>query len=91
MQQPRLIFAGVILLAILIMLGATSVRAQSSGGYTLDWFSVNSGGQSTGGEYTLSGIGGQADAGGLSGDGYTLNGGFWQSKDPRVYLPIVLR
>jgi hypothetical protein len=80
----------VMLIAALIVISATTVFAQSDG-YVLNWFSVNSGGQSAGGGYTLSGISGQAEAGGLSGDGYALSGGFWQPKDQHVYLPIVLR
>jgi hypothetical protein len=49
------------------------------------------GGQSAGDAYTLGGIGGQAEAGELSGGAYTLSGGFWQMADFQVYLPIVLR
>lgn len=80
----------VMLLAALSVIGATVVSAQSDG-YTLNWFSVTSGGQSAGNGYALSGISGQAEAGEPSGDGYALTGGFWQSKDQHVYLPIVLR
>ena len=80
----------VMLIAALIVMGATAVFAQSDG-YTLNWFSVNSGGQSAGGGYMLSGISGQAEAGELSGDGYSLSGGFWQPQEQHVYLPIVVR
>jgi hypothetical protein len=77
--------------AVLIMFGATLVFAQSDG-YTLDWFSIDSGGgQSLGGAYTLNGVIGQAEAGVLSDGAYTLNGGFLQAIGYQVYLPIVLR
>jgi hypothetical protein len=81
----------VLLIATLLVFSATSVFAQS-GGYTLDWFSIdNGGGQSIGGSYTLNGVIGQADAGILSGGAYTLNGGFLRTVDYQVYLPVVLR
>ena len=64
----------VMLIAALIVIGATAVFAQSDG-YTVNWFSVNSGDQSAGGGYTLSGISGQAEAGGLSGDGLLVERG----------------
>lgn len=45
---------------------------------SIDWFKVaGGGGTSTNGGYSLSGTIGQADAGTLSGGGFTLEGGFW--------------
>jgi hypothetical protein len=80
-----------ILTTVLIGLGAVEVSAQG-GGYTFDWFSIDSGGgQSSGGGYALNGVIGQADAGVLSGGIYVLHGGFLQAVDRQVYLPVVLR
>ncbi len=66
-----------ILLTMVTALAAgISVVGQS---YTIDWHAVaGGGGTSTGGNYTLSGTIGQAEAGEtLSGGSYTLQGGFW--------------
>lgn len=63
---------------LLLLTLAQNVGAQSGGGYSLGWSSIDSGsGVSTGGEFTLRGTTGQADAGTLSGGVYTLAGGFW--------------
>lgn len=54
---------------------AICAQAQS---YSIDPLTIASGGgTSTGGVYCVSGTIGQADAGKLSGGGYTLDGGFW--------------
>jgi hypothetical protein len=68
-------------------------HAQSGGGYELTQSAIGGGGVSSGGNYSLSGIGGQPDAGALNGGAYTLGGGFWRGVDGSryVYLPIVLR
>jgi len=53
------------------------------------------GGTSSGALYTLSGPLGQPDAGGMSGGGYTLTGGFWGGVAPQpapkhhLYLPLI--
>jgi hypothetical protein len=58
-----------------LSLWAGSAVAQN---YSIDWFSIDSGGgTSTGGVYTVSGTIGQPDAGKLSGGNYTIEGGFW--------------
>jgi len=58
-------------------------------------FHIGAGGQSTGGEFTLSGSMGQHDAGGpLTGGEFTLNGGLWgggSDVDYPVYLPLVMK
>jgi hypothetical protein len=82
--------------AALLSLLASVALAQSGGGYDLTWNTIDGGGYtfSTGGGYALGGTAGQADAGVLSGGGYTLAGGFWPSgaaAQYRVYLPLVLR
>lgn len=84
----------VLLAACLLLLGST-VLAQSGGGYDLSWSTVDGGGGtfSTGEGYSLGGTVGQADAGLLAGEGYTLAGGFWGAGTAgyRVYLPLVMR
>jgi hypothetical protein len=53
---------------------ATSAQTQ----YTIDWFTIDSGGgTSSGGGFEVSGTIGQPDAGTLSGGGFVLEGGFW--------------
>ncbi|MGH2522718.1 MAG: hypothetical protein ACRDH2_09480 [Anaerolineales bacterium] len=69
-------------------------HAAGPGSYSLGWFTVDGGGgQSTGGNYTLSGTIGQPDAGATSGGGYTLIGGFWSGllAQLKQYLPLVIR
>jgi hypothetical protein len=53
--------------------------AQSGGAYSLDWSTLDGGGQTsaTGGAYQLRGTVGQPDAGQLTGGVYGLNGGFF--------------
>jgi hypothetical protein len=91
MKHSQWVWGMALLIAVLIVFSTTFAFAQS-GGYSLDWFSIdNGGGQSIGGAYALNGVIGQAEAGALSGGAYTLNGGFLQISDYRVYLPTVLR
>ncbi len=67
----------------LALLSAVSIGAVLAQDYTIDWHTVDGGGEmwSTGGDYTLGGTLGQCDAGTLTGTGpggtYTLTGGFW--------------
>ena len=86
------------LIACLLLLAAVPVLAQSGAGYDLSWNTVNGGGGtfSTGGDYSLGGTTGQPDAGLLSGEGYTLAGGFWPGgavapSKYGIFLPLVLR
>jgi len=60
-------------LIVLLMLSA-QVRAQN---YAIDWFTIDGGGGTTGGVYSVSGTIGQPDAGMLSGGSYQLVEGFW--------------
>ncbi len=92
-MRRRLIFT--VALALLVPVTGAALAA---GGYSLSWWTADSGGgTSSGGGYTLSGTIGQADAGMLSGGGYTLAGGFWpggagpNALRPLVYLPLVRR
>jgi hypothetical protein len=65
--------------------------------YSLDWWTVDGGGgvsTSAGGQYSLSGTVGQADAGAHTGGSYSLPAGFWGAAgltEIKVYLPLVLR
>ena len=80
---------------ILILLSAAAFAWQAT--YDVPWWTVDGGAEtSRGGEFALSGIIGQPDAGVLAGGGYTLGGGFWRggatsASYHRVYLPVVLR
>lgn len=50
----------------------------SAQGYSVDWGSIDGGGgTSTGGIYSVTGTVGQPDGGTMSGDNFTLEGGFW--------------
>ncbi len=61
-----------IAIAVLI---SVSANAQN---YSIDWSKISGGGgTSSGGNFSLSGTIGQADAGKMSGGNFTLEGGFW--------------
>ena len=45
--------------------------------YSIDWHTIDGGGTSTGGVYSVSGTIGQPDAGKMSGGNFTIDGGFW--------------
>lgn len=84
--------------ACLLLLAAFPVLAESGEGYDLPWSTVDGGGYtfSIGGDYSLGGTAGQPDAGLLTGEGYTLAGGFWPGgavagRRYEVYLPVTLR
>jgi hypothetical protein len=82
-------------LALLVLLPALAL-AQTGGGYELTWNTIDGGGYtwSVGSGYALGGTIGQADAGVLTGGGYTLGGGFWRggtASQHHIYLPLVLR
>lgn len=62
------------LLPVLLLLFAPAAQAQ----YSIDWFSVDGGGEtSTGITFSATGAIGQMDAGRMSGTYFTVNGGFW--------------
>jgi hypothetical protein len=69
----------IILFILLISLSAaTTVMAQSGGGFDLSWSTVDGGGgRSSGGAFVLNGTLGQPDAGMLSNGTFKLHGGFW--------------
>jgi hypothetical protein len=76
---PVLILAAALASAALIQAQPSSTSTVLSTSYDLSWWTVDGGGGtfSTGGGYELGGTIGQPDAGVLTGDGYTLAGGFW--------------
>ena len=63
--------------------------------YELFWWTVDSGGVTSGGVYTLAGTAGQAEAATMSGGTYSLGGGFLGggsvSSPPTLYLPLISR
>lgn len=66
----------------MLLISASSARAQSGGGYDLTWSTIDSGaGTLSGGDYNLVGSIGQPDAGQvLTGGDYSLSGGFLPGK-----------
>ena len=86
----------VLAIAVLLLLPPAFGLAQTGGGYSLTWYTIDGGGgRVSGGGYTLAGTAGQPDAGAaLSGGGYSLVGGFWAGAGAaqyKIYLPLVLR
>ena len=70
------------LLALTLLLVTLSVfgpEARDSDEYDLSWYTIDGGGgESTGGDYILTGTVGQPDSAASSGSGpYWLHGGFW--------------
>lgn len=89
----------IVSLLALVMLGTAAPLYAQSGGYNIDWWTVDGGGvtghMGTGG-YTLGGTAGQPDAASWQGDhGYSLSGGFWHTgaatAGQRIFLPLVVR
>ena len=79
-----------IALTIVTLLLITSIAlAQSGGGTTLSWWTVDNGSEtSNGGAYAVSGTLGQPDAGSLlSGGLFSVQGGFWPLNDTAVNPP----
>ena len=88
-----------VLMALLVVLGLLSVAVAlaAPGAFSLPWSAVDSGGvASQGGAYALTGTTGQRETGTLlSGDIYTLAGGFWGAGSPyagvEIFLPLATR
>jgi hypothetical protein len=81
-------------LGVALALLAGTLSAAPSGTFSIDWWTADGGGgTSSGGDFTLSGTAGQADAGALSGGGLSLQGGFWGGAASRstIYLPHIKR
>jgi hypothetical protein len=94
MTRKRFILLSISLLCLVLAAGPALAAVQA---LEIGWFTVDGGGgTSGGGDYSLSGTIGQADAGVLSGGGYTLTGGLWNKAvtvpaERRLYLPMVNR
>ncbi len=73
------------------------IAAASPNQFSLAWWSVDGGGgRSEGDGFVVNGTAGQFDAGSLTGEGYSLGGGFWGGGEvapagTAVYLPLVIR
>jgi len=87
-----------IIVALLVAgLAVGTAWAADQAGYDLSWWTVDAGGTtfSTADGYTVGATVGQPDAGVLSGNGYTLAGGFWGggvvARRFQLYLPLMLR
>lgn len=84
-----------LVVAVFLLLLVSSGLAQGDDGYDLSWWTVDGGGHtfSTGGDYSLGGAAGQADAGAMTGGTYLLDGGFWGGAGRwwRIYLPLALK
>ena len=98
MRRTTWLLLTLTLLAGLAVYSLPATAQQPDQTYTLSWWTVDGGGGtfSTGGGYSLGGTAGQPDAGVLSGDGYTLGGGFWRGgalalPQYRIYLPLTSR
>jgi O-antigen/teichoic acid export membrane protein len=84
-------------LLVVLLLAAASVAYARLAGYSLPWWTMDSGGgASSGGNYSLSGTIGQPDAGVLTSDKYRLEGGYWGgvggvTPPQRIYLPLTVK
>ena len=74
--------------AFLVAMCASLVSADAS---DLSWYTIDGGGEiwSIGGSFTLGGSIGQADAGTLAADAFTVSGGFWVSSPTPRDIPTV--
>lgn len=98
MKQASIPLALIVLLLLSsIALADTEPDASKAAqSYKISWWTVDGGGatDSHGGGYTMDGIIGQPDAGGLAGGGYAMGGGFWvggEAAGYSIHLPLVLR
>lgn len=89
-----------LLFVAVCLFGAQVANAQSGGDYELTWMSTGSGGEMTGGAYSLISTIGQPEAGTTqSGGGYSLNGGgmdagssvMTPASEQQMFLPVVWR
>jgi hypothetical protein len=65
------LFGSAVLLALV---NPQSLSAQS---YSIDWYTIDGGGYSASGAYSITGTVGQPDAGSMRGGNFSLTGGFW--------------
>ncbi len=93
-RKSVLIVLTLLLLTVLTASQPVTPTSAQSGGYDLTWNVIAGGGImfSSGGNYSLSGTIGQADAETMSGESYTLSNGFWVDLfGYRIELPLLMR
>ena len=96
-MKRKNIFIAIALIALVVALSLSnaSAAAKPAATYTVDWYTVASGGttNAAGGTYALSGTIGQFDVGSMSGGSYQLNGGFWEVVNSlrQLFLPLIVR
>jgi len=85
-------------IALLLLFTVYGAMAAGAAGFTIPWWTVDAGGgQSSGGDYAVSGTIGQPDSGSTAGGQYAVNGGFWNPSGEYnppgndIYLPVVVR
>ena len=85
----------VLLIALLLLITTFAIQAGSGSQYTINWYSMDSGGtmSATGGTFELSGTIGQADTAVIAQGTYEIQAGFWSgatdSGPYQLYLPFV--
>jgi len=78
-----------IVIAVLLFIALASARAQN---FSIDWFTIDGGGGTSTGAYSVSGTIGQSDAGTMSGGNYSLVGGFWgELQTPPLIGSVIIR
>ena len=82
-----------LLFIILAPINLAYAERSSSADYAIRWHTMDGGGLSQGGEYTLQGAIGQPDTGSMQGGSYALVGGYWSAFIQwwSQYLPAILR
>ncbi len=71
-----------------LVAGLGMARTACAEAWDVGWFTVDAGGgSSTGGTIAIAGTIGQADAGSLSGGGYSVLGGFWSVQGGAAVIP----
>ena len=91
-MKRKLVFISILL--ILLLTTTSAVHAYRAG-YSLPWWTVDAGGGNSNGiQYSLSGTIGQSDSGIMSGDGYTLAGGYYAGGwllERQLFLPLITK
>ena len=77
-SKKRLTVSYLALGALALGVGVASARNSMSGGpdFDLSWYTLESGGVSSGGDFVVHSVIGQPDAGNMSGGNFELQGGF---------------
>jgi len=98
-MKPKYLYLIGLAIVITLLIALPSLAQPQSApeavSYSIDWYTIDGGGAtfSTGGNYSLGGTIGQADAGSMSGGSYSLVGGFWggAAVSYNIYLPLTLK